>query len=51
MEIHNTDASPIVIERRKTEIVSLISLELNKPVSLQEKLNNILQFLYTIFGL
>ncbi|HTK18450.1 MAG TPA: GAF domain-containing sensor histidine kinase [Mucilaginibacter sp.] len=38
-------------EQRKTRIVSLISLELSRPASLKEKLNNILYFLDTIFGL
>lgn len=51
MEIVNTNASEIVREKRKTEIVSLISLELSKPVTLKEKLNNILYFLDNIFGL
>src|SRR3569833_2037415 len=38
-------------EQRKTRIVSLISLELSRPTSLKEKLNNILYFLDTVFGL
>ncbi|MGN6397201.1 MAG: GAF domain-containing sensor histidine kinase [Mucilaginibacter sp.] len=51
MEAYNDNASQIAHERRKTEIVSLISLELSKPVTLKEKLNNILYFLDNIFGL
>ena len=51
METENTNDSIIALEKRKTEIVRLISIELNKPVALKEKLNNILHFLDTIFGL
>lgn len=51
MENNLLSASDIVRERRKMELVSLISLELNKPLSLKEKLFNILQFLDTVFGL
>jgi len=51
METENTHDSVIALEKRKTEIVRLISIELNKPVTLKEKLNNILLFLDTIFGL
>lgn len=51
METESDKDVVIALEKRKTEIVSLISLELNKPVTLKEKLNNILHFLDTIFGL
>jgi len=51
MPTDNSNAIEIAHERRKTEIVSLISLELSKPVTLEEKLNNILYFLDNVFGL
>jgi len=51
METEDTNDSVVASEKRKTEIIRLISIELNKPVALKEKLNNILHFLDTIFGL